>query len=104
MILITKTTTRPSTSVPWHFETPELNLDNFRSHLDLTYVQPGYLISQNNEVSEDGLTLTYTAIWQDLQSYQQYDTDPVLQVFWDERDAYYAANNVVMSEIDIQQI
>lgn len=105
MISITKTTTRPNTSVLWHSD-PSLNIftADFFTHLDLTYIMPGHLISQGNTFSEDGLVMTYTALWEDLTSYQQYDTDPVLQTFWDARNSYYATNGVVMSAIDVQEI
>jgi hypothetical protein len=94
MITFSRTYTRPNTDTPFHHEV--LDNTSYKTHLLPNYIQPGHLLSQWKDLSADGLTMTYNAIWINKEAFDRHDTDPVLQEYWTERDIYCAANNIVL--------
>lgn len=102
MIIFTRTFTRPNVDIPFHSEV--LDVSAFRERLTLNYINTNKLISQFKEITDDGLVMTYTGIWIDRESFEEYDNDPVLKPYWEARDAYYAENNVIIGPGTIQDL
>jgi hypothetical protein len=72
--------------------------------MHLTYVLTDKCIDQYNVVSEDELSMTYTAIWATQADYDEYDVDSVLELFWASRDDYYNSMSVIMGPVTMSVI
>lgn len=72
MFILTKKSIRPSTNVEFYATTNEYLL-----HFKSTYVVSGKIISSVKEISDDQLTLTMKITWDSMQSYLDYNNDPV---------------------------
>ena len=94
MITFSRTFTRPNTDTPFHNEV----LDNtlYKAHLVPNYIDTEELLSQWKDMSSDEMTMTYNALWSSREAFDRHDNDPVLQEYWNQRDIYCTANNIVL--------
>ena len=69
-----------------------------------TYVETGKIIGTDKEISEDGLILTKTTIWDHQESYFQFRLDPILTEFFEIRKAYFRENKVKQIPISMTEI
>ena len=104
-IKCTKVTTRPGTDVPWHFD-KSLGIATLelQKYINETYRKTGKLISDSNFVSKDGLKLTYTALWDSMESYNEYDVDPAFDEFRAKRNAYYASSGCIVGNVKLTEV
>lgn len=87
MIILTRTYTRPDTAVEWHIYA--LNNPQIGEYIQTTYIDTGKLLLQNIEWENPNLlSIEYTAYWRDMDSFNEYDNDPNLLSYWEERDVY----------------
>lgn len=89
MILAKRTYTRPSPSVPWHFEVVTTGLHNFKIQMATAYNN-----SSHSSQNIDSNTIEFISIWNTMEEYTTYATDPILKVFWDARDEYNTSVNI----------
>jgi len=101
MIKLTKTYTRPTIFIPWVAEST-LPRDEYLSHFNTAYKITGKCITENSEVSNNGLTLTYTAEWATIEDYEEYSADPILINYWAQRNEYYFENGVTVGPTVIE--
>jgi hypothetical protein len=98
---MTRTYTRPNTSVKWYIHsehTDRVGLVTATAYIRDVYKKTGLLISETMDFSDlNALTVTYTSIWSDRASFNQYDNDPALLPFWAVRDAYHASVGITLS-------
>ena len=96
MFVITRRYTRPSTDIMWHTEKSDyiLELEEFRNHLFATYVNTEKLLFQETQI-ENELTMCYTGMWDSKESFDQYDTDTILQKFWTIKDQYNQSVGII---------
>ena len=96
MFVITRRYTRPSEDILWYNEKIDfiVELEEFRSHLNSTYVSTGKLLFQETQ-AENGLTICYTGMWDSKESFDQYNTDVVLQKYWTIKDQYNASVGII---------
>jgi hypothetical protein len=93
MILFSKTYTRSDITIPFHNQV----LDNteYKQHLTENYINTGKLIEQWMEFSEDSLVMTYKALWTDRESFDEHQADPILNIYWTDRDEYCSSTNII---------
>lgn len=84
MITLTRVYTRPNKTTVWH--SAALNTAAMRAHIQTAYIDTGKLISQSSQMAD--LTYTFTMVWRDQAAFEEYDQDPMLLPFWEERDQY----------------
>jgi len=102
MIQYTRTYTRPTTMIPWWFNTTlSVPIADFHARMQSVYYATGKCISQNFSHSVDELTLTYTGLWESEAAYDEYDTDAILSLYWAAKDEYSLANGIVKGQLVI---
>jgi hypothetical protein len=86
MLILHRTYTRPNTDTFWHFEviapTPE-----FLSRIE-EYKKSGKIIADTYLLSEDKLELTFFMVFDNENSYSEYDSDTMLTQYWEIRKQY----------------
>lgn len=92
-LIVTRTYTRPSHDIPWHFDVidPSPYLETIQS-----YNTEEKQIDVAREFSPDGLSFTYRGVWANEQAWIEYDTDPILKPYWEIVFDYYEAMGVVV--------
>jgi hypothetical protein len=98
---ITFSYTRPSTTVDWG---PNIKSPELIEHYQNNYINTGMIVSENVQISEDGLTLTRINIWSnetpELTGFEiilHYKSDTVVQTWIAERNAYNELNGITSS-------
>jgi hypothetical protein len=93
-LIVTRTYTRPSIKIPWHFDVIDSS-----PYIDtiLSYDTEEKQMDMNIEHSPDGLSFTYRGIWNNEQAWIDYDTNPILEPYWELVFDYYEAMGVVVS-------
>ena len=95
--MITKTTViaRPSTEVDF----PLAANPGLQAHINQVYASstPLKLLSRSQSISKDLLTLMITQVFADEAALNEFDNDPQWLAFVAERDAYAAANGIIVS-------
>ncbi len=98
---LTVSYTRPNTTVDWG---PNIKSAGLQNYYQSTYIDTAMMVSENTSISEDGLTLTRTTVWNEstptmtgLEIVLQYKTDSVVQAWIAERNAYNISNNITPS-------
>jgi hypothetical protein len=98
---ITISYTRPNTSVDWG---PNIKSTELSEYYQNNYIATGMLVAESVNISDDGLTLTRSNIWNDstpqvtgLEIMLQYKSDTIIQSWLTERNAYNQANGIVPS-------
>lgn len=74
--------TRPNSSIPWFSRTEEI------SRQFGIEKREGRLIFDEFELSHDELSATYTAMWDQKESYQNFIDLPMMKNFREERSVY----------------
>ena len=78
MFKITRKQTRPNSSVQfWQGQNSPTMTDEFRNYFYESYVLTGKFISATPVISEDGLELTTTTIWNSESDYNESQNDPI---------------------------
>jgi quinol monooxygenase YgiN len=67
----------------------------------VSYSTSGKMISVEKTFSEDGLTFTHKSCWIDQAAFDEYDNDPELQEFWQQRNSYCAAVGINIGPKDL---
>jgi hypothetical protein len=101
-----KTVTRPNTSIPFyppgsiHAPTTETDWTTSESHRYFvqTYVNTGKCDLTQPSLSDDGLVLTYTAIYRSPEYIAELYNDNYFESAIPERTAYFEANQIECSE------
>jgi hypothetical protein len=65
-----------------------------------TYVATGKQLMMEKEMSDDGLTLTVTQIWQNNEDYLECKNDPVSITMKEEFDAYIQSNGIIFEVVE----
>lgn len=94
MLQLRRTYSRPNTFVLWHGETIKPPKE-FKDRIE-TYKTSGKIISSDFELSQDLLELTFIMIFDNEQSYLEYDNDPLLQEYWEIRKKYNDDSGIMM--------
>lgn len=103
MIKCTRIFTRPSTDIGWHTDQPFWT-NGFANHMQTNYLDTGKCIMASNTISPDGLVRTYEAFWNSQADYDEYDVDPYLDTFWQQRNTYYSNVGVIMSDVLLEVV
>jgi hypothetical protein len=92
-LIVTRTYTRPSLEIPWHFDVIDLSpyLETIQS-----YNTEEKQMDVALEFNPDGLSFTYRGIWLNEQAWTEYDNDPILEPYWEIVFDYYEAMGVVV--------
>lgn len=102
MFKITRKQTRPDTTVQfWNGQNSTNMTDDFRNYFYETYVLTGKFISASPVVSEDGLELTTTSIWNSESDYLESRNDPVcIDGLYGKSAEHKDANSIATEEIE----
>jgi quinol monooxygenase YgiN len=96
----TRTLTRPNTVVSFFKSS-----DAWKTYLKDTYQETGLQLSVNVSHSNGGTVSTVTAVWKDQAAYNAYMNDPkVQQMFLTPRAAHAAANDIVITDFQVELI
>jgi hypothetical protein len=92
-LVVTRTYTRPSIEIPWHFEIIDSSpyLETIQSY-NTEEKQMDVVI----DYSQDGLSFTYRGIWYNEAVWNEYDTNPILEPYWEMVFEYYRAVDVIV--------
>lgn len=105
MIQYTRSYTRPSTSVSWWYEvTLAVPKSTFHNRMATEYYATGKVISENSSLSPDGLTHTWTGVFDNETSFNEYDVDSVLNTYWAVKDDYNLSVNIIKGPLESQII
>ena len=75
MISIVRTQTRPSTDIPFFYQTSLVRPD-YGAYLKKNYIDTGKLIKFERTMTEDQLTITATTVWESQEAFSKYFSDP----------------------------
>ena len=103
MIITTRTFTRPSVDIPWHYEAlrgPIL----FATRLEEDFMKTNKILSRNIEISDNELNLIVIIYWSTEQDMNSHFNDPLNLEYFKERDEYNKSVNIVMSDLEIESI
>jgi len=87
MVIIQRTSTRPSLDISWAQTT-----DDFLSYRTQTYVNTGKLVCEKSTV--DDFTLVYKLTFAVDADYDAYDSDPKVLAHRSAEEAYISANGI----------
>lgn len=79
---------RPSVEVPFYRRGDSANQASTDAKI------AGNLVSEETFLSPDKLTMSYVANWDTIESYNSFNTLPVMSTYVQERDAHNDANNI----------
>jgi hypothetical protein len=92
---------RPDTSIDF-FLSEQHTSPETKQYLYSTYVTTGKQLMMVKEMSDDGLTLTVTQIWQSNEDHIECKNDPVSIIIKEEFDAYIQSNGIVFEIIETE--
>lgn len=98
MIICTRVYTRSNPNIPWHGQVLMTSAVNQKL---VSYSTSGKMINVEKTFSEDGLTFTHKSYWLDQTAFDEYDNDPDLQEFWQQRNAYCQAVGITIGPKDL---
>jgi hypothetical protein len=90
MFLVTRTFTRPNTSIAWHNNSGRTDFQQAW----LGYVSSAKITNHTSSVSHDGLTLTIETTWADEAAWQDYLANPATVGMVTARNAYNSAHGI----------
>lgn len=99
MIEVTRSWTRPNTSVEWG-QTPA----EIVQYIQQNYDQTGKRLSHSRTPSADNLTLFFTETWNTIEDYNYYQVDPTMRQFWEDRHVIYHAAGIEYGPVTITPI
>lgn len=97
MIKITRSWTRPNTTVYWHFQVLDTGCWN-------PFFEDDTLLSNTKRVSLDGLTVTNIAIWLNQAAWEVALTNPSVVAYFQEKVDYNNANMITETPPVIEEI
>lgn len=101
----TRTYTRPSTSIPWWYQTTlSVPISDFKARMLTSYYATGKCISEEMVMSVDELSVTYTGDWLSADAYNEYDADSVLGLYWAAKDEYCNLNGITKGPLSSEVI
>jgi hypothetical protein len=78
-VLVVTKQIRPNTNIPF-LDLRETVSENFKSYFQTNYLDTGkYLGTADSSISDDGLVLTTSALWESFQDHDQFANDPMIQ-------------------------
>lgn len=88
--------TRPSTEVEFFNMRDSLLIsENSKDHLQNSYIITGKIVSFVNELSEDTLSMSSTTIWDSKNSYNEFNSDPIIvEGVINVREQYRTSNGI----------
>lgn len=105
MIQYTRSYTRPSTLVAWWFEvTLAVPRSVFHDRMIAAYYATGKVLLEDTVISPDGLTLTWTGMWESEVAFNEYDVDSVLSTYWVLKDEYNTSVDIIKGPLGMQTI
>lgn len=103
MIITTRTFTKTSNSIPWHYE--QLNdALLFQVRLTEDFINTGKILYKDVDISFDGLTMTVSIHWDSIESMNEHFNDPLNVIYFAERDTYNNYTNITMSDISVLEV
>lgn len=102
MIKTTRTFTRPSIDVPWHFEELVENSE-FESRLEYYFLNDK-ILSRESYYSNDSLIITIVIYWDSEASMTEHFNDTMNVDYFSKRNTYNEFSNIVMSDLEIVNI
>lgn len=101
MFKIARKQTRPNSSVQfWQGQNSPTMTDDFRNYFYESYVLTGKFISASPVLSEDGLELTTTAIWNSESDFNESLNDPVcIEGMLNKSAEHKVATGIVTEEV-----
>ena len=97
--------TRPNISIPWHTD-PEAGIQTYEMTkiIWMEFISTVRILFSNRIISEDQLTLTIIAYWDNEASRIEYQNHPLLSQMIVDRDNYYANNNGTVGILDVSEV
>jgi hypothetical protein len=93
-LTLTRIQTRPSTDIPFFFETNLVSKD-YEEYLKKTYRDTGKILGFDRTISDDKLTVTTNLIWESSAAFAEYYTDPIcIEKFLTVSAEYEQTNNI----------
>jgi hypothetical protein len=97
--------TRPNTDVIFYTLKDDAVDAEIKRYFYITYMQTGKFIVNESVLSEDGLTLMITLYWESQEEYAHLLNDSYLKEnFYNDRNAYWAANQITYEVLSMQDI
>lgn len=96
---VVRTQTRPNTSIDFFLSDQHMSAET-KQYLYSTYVETGKQLMMIKEMSDDGLTLTVTQIWQSEEYHIECKNDPVSIIIKEEFDAYIQSNDIIFEIVE----
>ncbi len=88
--------TRPTISVPFKADFPDLPGSRYSQYVQETYVKTGKMLSSSESISEDLLTLTVNVVWKDDAERVAYRNDPIVAKCFEFMIDYRKKNGMTM--------
>jgi len=88
--------TRPTISVPFKADFPDLPGPRYSQYIQETYVRTGKMLSTSESISEDLLTLTVNVVWKDDTERVAYRNDPIVAKCFEFMIDYRKSNGMTM--------
>jgi hypothetical protein len=88
--------TRPTISVPFKADFPDLPGRTYSQYIQETYVRTGKMLSTSESISEDLLTLTVNVVWKDDTERVAYRNDPIVEKCFEFMIDYRKNNGMTM--------
>ena len=100
-LIVTRTYTRPSIEIPWHFDI--IDSSPYLERI-MSYNTEEKQMDVTIEISPDGLSFTYLGVWNNEEAWNEYDTDPILEPYWEVVFDYYKVMGVVVGPKEFSTI
>lgn len=92
MFRVTRTFTRPNTSIPFHPQAVD------GTYFKQTYIDTGKIVWLNNRLSEDGLTFYHEAFWENETTFNLHKEDPNIIEYFRLRDLHNSGNGITATQ------
>lgn len=88
--------TRPTISVPFKADFPDLPGSQYSQYIKDTYIKTGKMLSSSESISEDLLTLTVNVVWKNDEERVAYRNDPIVEKCFNFMIDYRKKNGMTM--------
>lgn len=96
--------TRPNVNVAFYIPASN-DTQEFKNHMDSTYLSTGKLITFDHNISSNGLELISTTVWSNESSFNEWKNDSVVQEnFTAPRNAHNIANGITDEQVSKQTV
>lgn len=96
-IMVTRTWTRPNTSISWHFEILPTGCWS-------PFLADDTLLSNSKTLSANGLTVTNVAIWLNQEAWEIALTNPEVVAYFQEKVEYNTANMITETPPVVEEL